>query len=167
MTAEQLLPRSAPSAEGVDGRSVLALLDRLRARSVECHSVMVARHGRVVAEGWWAPHTAGRAHLLYSLTKSFVSVAAGFAVAGDAAFTIDVGHGTYRESAPLGRPVVAAGGWRGDEFAADICVITSPSRVRLRVNGSRAGARWNMVPLTGPDLVRQLRSPLMTRPDVA
>jgi CubicO group peptidase (beta-lactamase class C family) len=70
-----LLPRSAPAASGVSSRSVAALLDRLEAQAVECHSIMVVRHGRVVAEGWWAPYSAGRPHLLYSLTKSFTSVA--------------------------------------------------------------------------------------------
>jgi CubicO group peptidase (beta-lactamase class C family) len=82
-------------------------------------------------------------------------------------FSVEVGHGTWRESAPLGRPVVATGGWQGEAFIADLYVITSPSRVRLVVDGPRAIATWNIVPLTGPDLVRQLRSPLMTRPDVA
>ena len=42
---------------------------------------MVVRHGHVVAEGWWAPYSADRPHLLYSLTKSFTSVAVGLAVA--------------------------------------------------------------------------------------
>jgi CubicO group peptidase (beta-lactamase class C family) len=86
---------------------------------------------------------------------------------GQSAFSVAVGRGTWRESAPLGRPVVAAGGWRGDAFVADIYVITSPSRVRLTVAGPRAEATWNIAPLTSPDLVRQLRSPLVSRPDVA
>ncbi|WP_337590360.1 serine hydrolase domain-containing protein [Kribbella sindirgiensis] len=76
-----LLPRSAPGAVGVSGRSVLELLDRLEAESVECHSIMVVRRGHVVAEGWWAPYSAERPHLLYSLTKSFTSIAVGLAVA--------------------------------------------------------------------------------------
>jgi len=42
---------------------------------------MVVRHGRVVAEGWWAPYSRDRPNLLYSLTKSFIPVAVGFAVA--------------------------------------------------------------------------------------
>lgn len=82
---------------------------------------------------------------------------------------VEVGHGEWRESAPLGRPVVASGAWQGDMFIADLCVITTPHRVRLVVD-DRAGtavARWSTVPLTGPDLSLHLRSPLMTRPDVA
>ena len=46
-----------------------------------CHSIMVVRHGHVVAEGWWAPYSAERPHLLYSLTKSFTSIAVGLAIA--------------------------------------------------------------------------------------
>jgi CubicO group peptidase (beta-lactamase class C family) len=45
------------------------------------HSVMLLRHGRVIAEGWWAPYDAASRHELYSLSKSFTSTAVGFAVA--------------------------------------------------------------------------------------
>jgi CubicO group peptidase (beta-lactamase class C family) len=76
-----LLPRSTPAAVGVSSRAVAALVDRLEARSVECHSLMVVRHGHVLAEGWWAPYSAERPHLLYSLTKSFTAVAVGLAIA--------------------------------------------------------------------------------------
>ncbi|MFG2358442.1 serine hydrolase domain-containing protein [Streptomyces sp. NPDC048521] len=76
-----LLPRSTPAASGMSSRSITALLDRLEALSVECHSIMIVRHGRVVAEGWWAPYSAERPHLLYSLTKSFTSIAVGLAIA--------------------------------------------------------------------------------------
>lgn len=76
-----LLPRSTPAASGVSSRAIAATLDRIERHPVECHSIMVVRHGHVVAEGWWAPYSAGRPHLLYSLTKSFTSVAVGLAIA--------------------------------------------------------------------------------------
>ncbi|RSM64325.1 serine hydrolase [Actinoplanes sp. ATCC 53533] len=76
-----LLPRSTPAASGTSSRAIAALLDRLEADSIECHSIMIMRHGHVVAEGWWAPYSAERPHLLYSLTKSFTSVAVGLAIA--------------------------------------------------------------------------------------
>src|SRR5918997_2665164 len=76
-----LLPRSAPAAAGMSSRAVAALLDRIEAKSIECHSIMVVRHGHVGAEGWWAPYSADRPHLLYSLTKSFTSVAVGLVIA--------------------------------------------------------------------------------------
>ncbi|MFC7111033.1 hypothetical protein ACFQQB_67940 [Nonomuraea rubra] len=82
---------------------------------------------------------------------------------------IEAGHGEWRESAPLGRPVVATGAWQGDTFVADLYVITTPHRVRLVVDAGAgtAVATWHTVPLTGPSLALHLRSPLMTRPDVA
>src|SRR6202521_4243900 len=81
MPQRALLPRSAPAASGVSSSAISALLDRLEEKSIECHSLMVVRHGHVVAEGWWAPYSADRPHLLYSLTKSFTSTAAAFAAA--------------------------------------------------------------------------------------
>lgn len=76
------LPHSSPSAQGVDARGILSFLDALAAApQVEMHSMMLLRHGTVVAEGWWAPYAADRPHLLYSLSKSFTSTALGFAVA--------------------------------------------------------------------------------------
>jgi len=60
---------------------VLAFLDAVEADpAVELHSLMVLRHGQVVAEGWWAPHTPERTRLLYSLSKSFTSTALGLAL---------------------------------------------------------------------------------------
>ncbi|MEU1469670.1 serine hydrolase domain-containing protein [Streptomyces sp. NPDC005761] len=79
-TRHPLLPRSAPAVSGISSRSIALLLDRLEARSVECHSIMVVHRGHVVAEGWWAPYSADRPHLLYSLTKSFTSIAVGLAI---------------------------------------------------------------------------------------
>jgi CubicO group peptidase (beta-lactamase class C family) len=65
----------------VDPAAVLAFLDAAEADpAVEMHGLMVLRHGHVVAEGCWAPYTAERTRLLYSLSKSFTSTALGFAV---------------------------------------------------------------------------------------
>ncbi|WP_324610786.1 serine hydrolase domain-containing protein [Streptomyces acidiscabies] len=82
---------------------------------------------------------------------------------------IEVGHGTWRESSPLGHPVVATGAWQNQLFVADLYVITTPHRVRVTINTGTgiATARWSTTPLTGPSLELHVRSPLMTRPDVA
>src|SRR5689334_20069414 len=80
MSQSALLPRSTPAAAEVSSLAVSALLDRFDEKSIECHSLMVVRHGHVVAEGWWAPYSAERPHLLYSLTKSFTSIAVGLAI---------------------------------------------------------------------------------------
>jgi CubicO group peptidase (beta-lactamase class C family) len=84
-------------------------------------------------------------------------------------FDVEVGHEEWRESSPLGRPVIATGAWQGQTFVADLYVVTTPHRVRLMVDAGTctADATWSTVPLTSPCLELHLRSPLMTRPDVA
>ncbi|MGE3308619.1 MAG: serine hydrolase domain-containing protein [Limisphaerales bacterium] len=74
------LPRGTPESQGVDSAGVLALVDALD-RMEHVHSVMLLRHGHVIAEGWWTPYEASSNHELYSLSKSFTSTAVGFAVA--------------------------------------------------------------------------------------
>ena len=75
------LPRSAAAAQQVDPAAVLAFVDAVEADpAIELHSLMVVRHGHVIAEGWWAPHTPERTRLLYSLSKSFTSTALGLAL---------------------------------------------------------------------------------------
>jgi CubicO group peptidase (beta-lactamase class C family) len=74
------LPRSTPEAEGVSSRGVLELVTALEEQVKELHSFMLVRHGKVIAEGWWAPYTPGDMHNMYSVTKSFNSTAVGMAV---------------------------------------------------------------------------------------
>ena len=75
------LPRSAATEQGVDPGAVLAFVDAVDTDpAIELHSLMVLRHGHVVAEGWWAPHTPERTRLLYSLSKTFTSTALAFAL---------------------------------------------------------------------------------------
>ena len=75
------LPRSHPSQRGVDPGALLRFVEAVDSDpEIELHSVMVVRHGHVVAEGWWAPHTPERARLVYSISKSFTSTALGFAI---------------------------------------------------------------------------------------
>ncbi|MBO3083177.1 serine hydrolase domain-containing protein [Cellulomonas fengjieae] len=87
MPGQRRLPRSAPEEQGVDPRALLRLVDALVGWP-ELHSVMVLRHGAVVAEGWAAPFAPDRLHELYSLSKSFTSTAVGFAVA-EGLLTVD------------------------------------------------------------------------------
>jgi CubicO group peptidase (beta-lactamase class C family) len=75
-----ILPRSRPRAQEVEAEGFLAFLDAVERSEIELHSLMALRHGQVVAEGWWAPYTADRPHLLYSLSKSFTSMAVGLAI---------------------------------------------------------------------------------------
>jgi CubicO group peptidase (beta-lactamase class C family) len=73
------LPHCAPSRHGADANGIAAFLDATR--DTELHSLMIVRHGHVIAAGWWRPYGPGRPHLLYSLSKSFTATAAGLAAA--------------------------------------------------------------------------------------
>ena len=76
------LPRSTPAEQGVDVTGIDAFVTALAPEpGAELHSLMVVRHGHVVAEHWWPPYGPQTPHLLYSLSKSFTATALGFAVA--------------------------------------------------------------------------------------
>jgi CubicO group peptidase (beta-lactamase class C family) len=77
--ARDPLPRGEPEAEGVDPVGVLRFVNVLESKIHSVHSLMLVRHGKVVAEGWWAPYTASDRHIMYSATKSFTSTAVGLA----------------------------------------------------------------------------------------
>ena len=80
--------RATPSARGVDAAGVLAFVDAAERRGLGLHSLMIARHGDVIAEGWWAPYSADRVHLAYSLSKTLTATAVG-ALASQGAIDID------------------------------------------------------------------------------
>ena len=75
------LPRSTPEQEGVPSAIVSALLDSLfNIPQTDIHSVMMLRHGKVIAEVYPEPFKAEYQHTLYSCSKTFVSTAVGLAV---------------------------------------------------------------------------------------
>jgi CubicO group peptidase (beta-lactamase class C family) len=77
--AKSSLSRSTPETEGVDSAGLQKFVEALEARVDAVHSVMIVRHGKVVAEGFWGPYQASDPHVMYSVTKSFTSTAVGFA----------------------------------------------------------------------------------------
>ncbi len=83
--------RTSPEAEGIASSAVLDFV-----RAVEQHGhpldavqgFLLLRHGKVAAEGWWAPYGPESPHALYSVSKSFTSTAIGLAVA-EGLLTVD------------------------------------------------------------------------------
>ncbi|MFN8343279.1 MAG: serine hydrolase [Cyclobacteriaceae bacterium] len=74
------LPRSTPGNQGTSASQISAFLDAVAESKISFHSLMVVRHGHVIAEGWWNPYDPTLKHTLYSLSKSFTSTAAGLAI---------------------------------------------------------------------------------------
>ena len=75
------LPRSTPEAQGVSSAAIRAFVETADKDVTTMHSFMLVRHGHVVAEGWWKPQSAETPHVMFSLSKSFMSTGVGLAVA--------------------------------------------------------------------------------------
>ncbi len=75
------MPRCCPEAQAVSSSELLEFIEAADQTIESMNSVMIVRHGQVVAEGWWAPYQAQSPHSLYSLSKSFTSTAVGLAIA--------------------------------------------------------------------------------------
>ncbi|MBR6471996.1 MAG: serine hydrolase [Victivallales bacterium] len=71
------LPYSTPEAEGVSSAAVLDFVNYLDSLEF-LHGFVLFRHGKVIARGNWKPYCDAQPHQLFSLSKSFVSMAIGF-----------------------------------------------------------------------------------------
>ncbi len=73
----------SPEAAGVSSAGLLRFLEEEKKHrdKVQFHSLVLLRHGKVVCRLNWRPYDDVTPHTLYSLSKSFCSAAAGFAVA--------------------------------------------------------------------------------------
>lgn len=74
------LERSTPRKEGVDPKAVYDLLKYYDENETGVHSIMILRHDKVIAEAWWYPYRSEFTNMLFSASKSFTSIAVGFAV---------------------------------------------------------------------------------------
>lgn len=77
--AADAFPRATPESQGVSSEAIRALASALDERVDAPHSLMLLRHGNVIAEGWWEPTRREDLHILYSLTKSFNATGIGLA----------------------------------------------------------------------------------------
>lgn len=66
-----------PEAAGIDSRSIIKFIKGLEKQQLHMHSVLLARGDSIVYEGYWAPFNNDYNHRMYSVTKSFVSIAIG------------------------------------------------------------------------------------------
>ena len=78
----------SPESAGVDSRGILGWLNALEEAKLEMHGLVMLRHGKPIAKGWWHPYNPETPHILHSLSKSFTSTAVGFAVS-EGLLTVD------------------------------------------------------------------------------
>jgi len=94
------LPRSTPEAQGISSSAILAFVEAVEENVEALHSLMVLRHGKVVAEGWWEPYHREDPHVLFSLSKSFTSTGVGLAIAEGKLSLDDTVLSIFPEDAP-------------------------------------------------------------------
>ncbi len=69
------LPRSTPEAEGMSSRSVAELFRKLTDADTNLHTVMLLRHGKVIAEMSYKPYSARVWHVTHSMCKTVTALA--------------------------------------------------------------------------------------------
>lgn len=74
-------PKATPEQVGISSQHVIDFLDELERADVCMHSVLLIRHGKLAAEAYYAPYTADTPHRMFSVTKSFTSLAIGLLAA--------------------------------------------------------------------------------------
>lgn len=74
-----VLERVTPESVGVHSKGILDFIDAAQRRGLELHGMMLLRHGKVCAEGWWKPYNPDSPHMMFSFTKALTSTAIGFA----------------------------------------------------------------------------------------
>jgi CubicO group peptidase (beta-lactamase class C family) len=74
------MEHSSPASVGIDEGAVTALADAIDAKGLGVHGLVIARHGRVAAEGWWHPYQPDEPHMMFSVSKAFTSMAVGIAI---------------------------------------------------------------------------------------
>ena len=72
--------RCTPEEVGIPSEAIEQLLDALEYGGfTQMHGLMIMRHGKVCAEGWWSPFAPGLEHCDHSLSKTYTATAIGIA----------------------------------------------------------------------------------------
>jgi len=69
---------STPEKMGISSKNVLAFYQELEMQHLSTNAVILSRGDTVFSECYWAPFHKDFKHRMYSVTKSFVSIAIGF-----------------------------------------------------------------------------------------
>ena len=71
---------SVPEEAGISSKGLLRYLDAVEAAGLEHHSILIWKDGKLACKLNFTPYDDQTPHVLFSLSKSFTSAAAGFAV---------------------------------------------------------------------------------------
>lgn len=74
------IEKATPESQGISSSAILNFLNKVNEQGFEVHSFMLLKNGKNVADCWWKPYAAEYRHQLFSLSKSFTSIAIGLAI---------------------------------------------------------------------------------------
>lgn len=77
MNTKAFMETAAPSAVGISEQSLLDFLSQLEKAKLPMHAVLLMRHGKLVAEGYYAPFHKGDLHRMFSICKTLNALAVG------------------------------------------------------------------------------------------
>ena len=64
------LQHGTPESLGIPSGAIVDMLDELYRCGIEMHAFMLLRHGKVCAQGNWAPYNPETPHIMFSFSKS-------------------------------------------------------------------------------------------------
>lgn len=71
------IQRDTPEAVGIPSACIRNFTDRLTRQGIPMHSLLIMRHDRLAVEAYYAPFQKDDLHRMFSISKSFTSVAIG------------------------------------------------------------------------------------------
>ncbi len=74
------LPRSTTEKESVSSQNISNYLKAVKENKQDLHSLMILRHGKIIEEYWSGDYAPGKKHIMNSVSKTFTSMAVGFAI---------------------------------------------------------------------------------------
>ena len=69
-----------PESAGIDSSVIVKMTEEMSYRGISIHSLMILRDNRVACEAWSKPLSPEMPHMVYSISKSFLATAYGFAL---------------------------------------------------------------------------------------
>jgi CubicO group peptidase (beta-lactamase class C family) len=80
MSIKYNLPTATPESQGLSSGAILNFIEEIEREHIELQSLILLRHNRIIADGYWSPFAMDKTHRMFSAAKAVVGVATLFAI---------------------------------------------------------------------------------------